>query len=121
MTFDEIVNQASERREMGFEQLLARMDRSLSEVEQATAPYLLSYRLFRKMLQDDRYADCLRNPRSYYDALYRMRFSEPWIRQLLEQIALDRAEVESRVGFELAAVPLRAIPRCLPGVHGEAI
>jgi hypothetical protein len=36
MTFDEIVSQASERREMGFEQLLARMDRSLSEVEQAT-------------------------------------------------------------------------------------
>jgi hypothetical protein len=43
MTFDKIVNQASERREIGFEQLLARMDRSMSEVEQATAPYLLAY------------------------------------------------------------------------------
>ena len=110
MTFDEIVNQASERREMGFEQLLARMDCSLSEVEQATAPYLLAYRLFRKMLQGDRYVDCLRNPRSYYDALYRMRFSESWIRQLLEQIALDRTEIESRVGFDLAAAGLTPPP-----------
>jgi hypothetical protein len=104
MTFDEIVNQASERRGMGFKQLLARIDRSMSEVEQATAPYLLAYRLFRKMLQGDRYVD-LRNPRSFYDALHRMRFSESWIRQLLEI-----AEVESRVGFELAVAGVTPPP-----------
>ena len=109
MTFDEIVNQASERRGMGFKQLLARIDRSMSEVEQATAPYLLAYRLFRKMLQGDRYVD-LRNPRSYYDALYRIRFSESWIRQLLEQIALDRTELESRIGFDLSAAGLTPPP-----------
>ena len=117
MTFDEIVNQASERRGMGFEQLLARMDRSMSEVEQATAPYRLAHRVFREMLQGDRYADCLRNPRSYYDALYRLRFSESWIRQLLEQIALDRTELESRIGFDLSAAgptppPDSSMPPC---------
>jgi hypothetical protein len=110
MTFDEIVNQASEKRGMGFEQLLARMDHSMSEVKQATAAYRLAYRLFRELLKGDRYADCLRSPRSYYDALYRMRFSESWIRQLLEQIALDRAEIESCVGFELAAAGVTPPP-----------
>jgi hypothetical protein len=110
MTFDEIVNQANERRGMRFEQLLACTDGSMAEVDQAMGMYRIACRLFRRMLQDDRYADCLRNPRSYYDALYRMRFSESWIRQLLEQIALDRAEIESRVGFELG-VPGVTPPR----------
>jgi hypothetical protein len=110
MTFDEIVNQASERRRMRFEQLLARIDLSMAEVEQAMGPYRITYRLFRELLEGDRYEDCLRNPRSYYDALHRMRFSESWIRQLLEQIALDRTEIESRVGFDLAAAGLTPPP-----------
>ena len=110
MALNEIVNQASERRGMGFEQLLARMDHSMSEVEQATAAYRLAYRLFRELLKGDRYADCLRSPRSYYDALYRMRFSESWIRQLLEQIALDRTEIESRIGFDLGVAGLGPPP-----------
>ena len=62
------------------------------------------------MLHGDRYVNCLRSPRSYYDALYRMRFSESWIRQLLEQIGLDRAEVESRVGFDLAVAGVTPPP-----------
>ena len=58
MTFDDIVNQANERRGVHFEQLLALMDHGTTEVEQTIGAYRIACKLFREMLQGDRYGDC---------------------------------------------------------------
>ena len=103
MTLKDFASKDKQRRGMGFQEILDRISRNMAAMEQMIVHYHPTFTQLQELLNDRYVADCLRNPTPYYDTLSRLRFSEFGIRQLLEQIGLDRAEIETRVAQDLPA------------------
>jgi hypothetical protein len=104
MTFEEIASHDKKRRAMRSQEIVDRINRNMAKVEQTIAYYRASFTLLQGLLNDNRYVvNCLKNPNPYFNILSGQHYAESTIRQLLEQIALDRAEIEIRVAQDLSA------------------
>jgi hypothetical protein len=108
--FAKFADEAKQRRETHTDGLLTGMAHNLSDVEDGIRRYRENFECLGEMLSDHRYEDCLYHPRAYQDVLDCLQFAEFMIPQLLQKIALDRRQIEIRMGQDLVFAPRPEVP-----------